>query len=454
MNTDLTVGKPFKVIVSFSLPLLLSTALQQFYNTADSMIVGQYTGSPGLAAIGAAYPITLFFVAIATGASMGCSVKIAELFGARRHGDLKTSVFTTLIALSILGVVLAAAGILLSGPLMTLLNANSDIYVDAKAYLAIYSVGVLPMLVYNAATAVFTGLGDSRRPLYLLFMSSLLNIVLDIIAVRSLKMGVAGAAWATTISQLVAAVLSIILVIRRIHKLESSDSFRYFDRRMLGEMSKVALPTIFQQSCVALTHTIVQSILNTYDTQIIAGYEAASKLHNFAYMCFNTLGTALASFAAQCYGAKKYERVRTGFKISTSLCLGCTVVVIALFQLIPNQLLNLFLDGSQEALAIEAGVNFLRIISPVYLPICFIITIGGLLRGLGKSFTFFVETLIEFTVRVAMCFVLTRVLASYTGLMWAWYFGSSCGFIMCVALYFRLYTKGPLSSISRRAKNA
>ncbi len=172
---------------------------------------------------------------------------------------------------------LAAAGILLSGPLMTLLNANSDIYGDAKAYLAIYSVGVLPMLVYNAATAVFTGLGDSRRPLYLLFMSSLLNIVLDIIAVRSLKMGVAGAAWATTISQLVAAVLSIILVIRRIHKLESSDSFRYFDRRMLGEMSKVALPTIFQQSCVALTHTIVQSILNTYDTQIIAGYEAASQ---------------------------------------------------------------------------------------------------------------------------------------------------------------------------------
>ena len=454
MNTDLTVGKPLKVLVTFSLPLLLSTALQQFYNTADSMIVGQYTGSPGLAAIGAAYPITLFFVAIATGASMGCSVKIAELFGARRNRDLKTSVFTTLTALTVLGAALAIVGVLLSGPLMTLLNANDTIYADAKAYLAIYSVGVLPMLVYNAATAVFTGLGDSRKPLLLLFMSSMLNIVLDILAVNNLKMGVAGAAWATTISQAVAAILSVILVIRRIHKIESAEAFKYFDTKMLGEMAKVALPTIFQQSCVAITHTIVQSILNTYDTQIIAGYEAASKLHNFAYMCFNTLGTALASFAAQCYGAGKYDRVRTGFKISTALCLGCTLVVIALFQLIPNPLLNLFLDGEREALAVEAGVNFLRIISPVYLPICFIITIGGLLRGLGKSFTFFVETLIEFTVRVAMCFVLTRVLASYTGLLWAWYFGSSCGFIMCAVLYFRLYTKGPLSSISRRTQKA
>lgn len=435
--TDLTRGRPLKVIWSFSLPLLLSTALQQLYNIADSIIVGQYTGAAGLAAIGAAYPITLFYIAFATGAGMGCSVIISQLFGARRIGQLKSAVFTALLALMGLGVILTGAGVALAGPLMRLLNAPVDLYASARNYLAIYSVGVVFMFLYNAATAVFTGLGDSRRPLYFLMMSSVMNIGLDILAVGPLKMGVEGAAWATTISQAVAAILSCVLVTRRIRALETAEPFRYFDRALLGSMAKIALPSIFQQSCVALSHTILQSLVNTFDTAVIAGYEAASKLHNFAYMCFNTLGTALSSFVAQCYGAGKYRRIHRGFWVSTGLCFGFTLAVIALFQSIPAQLAGLFVDAGSEAAVIDVSVHYLRIISPVYSIICFIITTGGLLRGVGKSMTFFVETLLEFAVRVSMCFVLTRALDSYTGLMWAWYFGSPCGFLMCAALFRR-----------------
>lgn len=437
MITDLTQGKPLKVIWTFSVPLLLSTALQQLYNIADSVIVGQFTGSAGLAAIGAAYPITLFFIAFATGASMGCSVIISQLFGAKRISDLKTAVFTALIALFAMGVALAALGVGLSGPLMRLLNAPEAIFDDAKAYLAIYSVGVIPMFIYNAATAIYTGLGDSKRPLYFLLMSSVLNVILDIIAVAPLKMGVAGAAWATTISQAVSAILSALLITRKIKSLEAPEGYRYFDKKLLVSMGRIALPSIFQQSCVALSHTILQSLVNSYDTAVIAGYEAASKLHNFAYMCFNTLGTALSSFVAQCYGAGKYNRIKEGFKVSTALCFGFTLVVIAIFQLFPAQLAGLFVDFSAEADVIAVSVNYLRIISPVYSIICFIITTGGLLRGVGKSMTFFIETIIEFAVRVIMCFVLTKALASYTGLMWAWYFGSPTGFAMCLFLYFK-----------------
>ncbi len=437
MITDLTVGKPLKVIWRFSLPLLLSTALQQLYNIADSIIVGRYTGSMGLAAIGAAYPITLFFVAFATGASMGCSVIISQLYGARRMRDLKSAVFTALISLLGLGIVLSAAGILLSGPLVRLLNAPADLYPHAKSYLAIYSAGVVFMFLYNAATAIFTGLGDSRRPLYFLLLSSVLNVILDILAVGPLALGVKGAAWATTISQAVSAVLSCSLVAKKITALPSEGQHKYFDRALLGSMAKIGLPSVFQQSCVALSHTILQSLVNTFDTGVIAGYEAASKLHNFAYMCFNTLGTALSSFVAQCYGAKKYERIKRGFWVSTGLCFAFTLCVIALFQSIPAQLAGLFVDADAEAGVIETGVSYLRIISPVYSIICFIITTGGLLRGVGKSMTFFVETVIEFAVRVGMCFVLTKALSSYTGLMWAWYFGSPCGFLMCLGLYFR-----------------
>ena len=434
---DLTVGKPLSVIWRFSLPLLLSTALQQIYNIADSVIVGQYTGSAGLAAIGAAYPITLFYIAIATGASMGCSVIISQLFGARRLGDLKSAVYTAFLSLLGVGVVLSLLGVVLSGPLMRLLNAPDSIFASARAYLAIYSVGALFMYLYNAATAVFTGLGDSQRPLYFLIASSALNIVLDIIAVGPLAMGVAGAAWATVISQAAAAGFSCAFVIKKIRGIESEESFRYFDLQLLRKMSDIAVPGIFQQCCVALSHTILQGLVNTFDTSVIAGYEAASKLHNFAYMCFNTLGTALSSFVAQCYGAGKRERIIRGFWVSTALCFGFTLFVIAVFQIFPYQLAGIFVDASAESDVIAVSVNYLRIISPVYSIICFIITTGGFLRGIGKSMTFFIETIIEFIVRVVMCFVLTGALASYTGLMWAWYFGSPCGFIMCVFLFLR-----------------
>ncbi len=441
MTTDLTTGRVSRVILTFSLPLLLSTMLQQFYNIADSMIVGQFTGSGGLAAIGAAYPVTLFFVAIATGASMGTSVVMSQLFGAGKKDKLHKAVYTALISLAVLGAVLTLLGIALAGPLMHLLNASDHIFGNARLYLAIYAAGVLPMLIYNAVGGVFTGLGDSKLPLYLLLVSSVLNVILDYIAVRFLRWGVAGAALATSFSQLVAAILAVVILLRRMKVITGARADGYFDRTILGDIARAAVPCILQQGCVALTHTIVQSILNTYDTDIIAGYEAASKLHNFAYMGLNTIGTAFASFTAQCYGADKRGRIFEGFRTTIYICLGITAVIIALFQLLPGQLIRLFIDGDTAPLVIEAGTNYLRIISPVYSIICFIIATGGLLRGVGRSFAFFVETVLEFTVRVTMCFVLTRVLSSYTGLMWAWYFGSSFGFLMCVGLSIQSYRR-------------
>lgn len=441
MTKDLTTGSVPKTLLLFSLPLLLSTLLQQFYNIADSMIVGQFTGESGLAAIGAAYPITLFFVAIATGTSMGCSVVVSRLFGAGEHERIPSAAFTALTAFGVVGLAVSLIGILLSGLLMVLLNAPTSIFANAKAYLAIYAVGVFAMLIYNAASGIFTGLGDSRTPLYLLLTSSCANVVLDYIAVRFLRWGVIGAAWATTFSQYLAAGLAVFILIRRMGKPKHSRVQMQFDRTVLVEIFHSAVPCIFQQSCVACTHTIIQGLLNTYDTSVIAGYEAASKLHNFFYMSLNTLGTAFSAFTAQCRGAGKYKRVREGFKITTLICLGCTLVVVSLFQIFPNALINLFIDSQKNPLVMEAGVNYLRIISPVYFPICFIVATGGLLRGAERSTAFFVETMLEFAVRVIMCFVLTRLLASYTGLMWAWYFGSSCGFLMCLGLTIHTYRK-------------
>ena len=441
LTTDLTEGKVSRVILTFSLPLLLSTILQQFYNIADSMIVGNFAGTVSLAAVGAAYPITLFFVAVATGASMGGSVVISQRFGARRMEELKQAIFTALLSFAVLGAVLAGVGAALSGTLMHLLNAQEEIFASARAYLIIYAVGVFPMLVYNASTGIFTGLGDAKLPLLLLFISSVLNVILDYIAVRFLHWGVVGAAWATTFSQLVAAALSVMFMAKRLRALFPDGGRARFSAGILRDIASASVPCILQQGSVALGHSIMQGILNTYDTAIIAGYEAASKLHNFAYMGLNTVGTALATFTAQCYGAGKFKRIKEGYRVSLLICLGCAVCVIALFVLIPDQLIGLFLEDGADPLVIEAGRNYLRIIGPLYLIIIVIIATGGLLRGVGRSTTFFIETVLEFVVRIVMCFVLTKSLNSYTGLFWAWYFGSSSGFLMCSALAFHTFRK-------------
>ena len=440
---DLTVGKPAGVIWRFSLPLLLSMALQQIYNIADSIIVGQFTGADGLAAIGAAYPITLIYIAIATGASMGCSVVIGRLYGEKNMTALKTAIYTAIIAMLALGIVAALIGIFGARGIMSLLGTPDNVFDDAAAYLAIYAFGVIGNFVYNTANAIYTGLGDSRRPLYFLLMSSVLNIILDLIAVAVLNMGVAGAAWATAISQFTAAILSTVLLVRKIRELHTEEKPTLFSGLQLKEMGRVAVPSIIQQCCVALSHTVIQRVVNSFGSTVMAGYEAGSKVHNFAYMCMNTLGTAFSSFAAQNTGARKPARVREGYKYATLMCLAFSIVVIIILQLFPATLVGLFVDADTNADVIEVGVNYMRIISPDYLLICFIIIAGGLLRGIGRIRDFLIVTLLDFAVRISMSFFLCLGIDwGYTGLFWAWYFGSAVDLIICMIWYRKMCRPG------------
>ena len=441
---DLTTGKPFSVILRFSLPLLLSMALQQCYNIADSVIVGQFTGHSGLAAIGAAYPITLIYIAVATGASMGCSVVIAQLFGAKRMTDLKTAIYTAIIALLTLGIILGGAGILLATPILRLLDTPDSTLENAGAYLAIYAFGVIGNFVYNTATSVFTGLGDSKRPLYFLLLSSVLNVILDIIAVGPLDMGVAGAAWATAISQFVSAFLSVLVLVKKTRaELSLPDKAPKFNKSILIEMCRFSIPAIIQQCCVAFSHTILQRLVNSYGEVFMAGYEAASKIHNFVYMCFNTIGTAFSTFAAQNFAAEKKDRVRLGVNSSTSLIFIFTVIAVLILQLFPSALMGLFVDAEANPGVIEVGKQFLRIISPDYLLICFIIVGGGLLRGVGRARDFLLVTVMDFAIRIAMSYVLSLfVLGSYTGMFWAWYFGSAADLAVLLLLYRRMLKGG------------
>ena len=446
---DLTAERPAKIILLFSLPLLLSMALQQIYNIADSVIVGRFAGGDGLAAIGAAYPITLIFIAVATGASMGISVIVGQLFGAKELAKLKTAVFTAIFSMLALGVVMAAAGVLGARAILTALGTEG-VLEDATAYLAIYSVGVVANFVYNTVTAIYTGLGDSKRPLYFLLLSSVLNVVLDYLAVAIWNKGVAGAAWATTFSQFVAAILSAGVLTRRIRGMKLEEKVPLFSKEQLMQMCRISIPSIVQQCCVAFSHTLIQRVVNSFGTTVMAGYEASSKIHNFVYMCMNTLGTAFSSFSAQNFGAGRRDRIREGYRWACIMCFLFSAAVIVLLQSAPQVLVGMFVDAEENAGIIEVGVKYLRIISPDYLLISFIIISGGLLRGIGRIRDFLFVTLLDFAIRIGMSYLLCLpgfVGMGYTGLFWAWYFGSAVDLAVCTVWYRRMCRKGELSEL-------
>jgi len=216
--TDMTIGNPFKILWTFSVPMLLSSLFQQLYNIVDSIVAGKFIGVNALAAVGASYPITALFIAVAVGSSMGCSVVVAQIFGSKKYTTMKSAISTAIISLTSLSIILTILGSVFCKPLMRLLHTPENIFSDSALYLQIYISGIIFLFLYNTATAIFNGLGDSKTPLYLLIFSSIFNIILDLVFVIVFKMGVSGVAWATFIAQGISSILSIVCLIMRLRK--------------------------------------------------------------------------------------------------------------------------------------------------------------------------------------------------------------------------------------------
>ena len=303
MNKDLTVGKPESVLWRFCLPLFGSIIFQQLYNLADSFVAGKFVGENALAAVGNSYEITLIFIAFAFGCNIGCSVIVSQLFGAKRMADLKTAVYTTLISSGVVCLLLMGLGTLLCTDLLQLINTPEDILPDSKLYLDIYILGLPFVFYYNVATGIFSALGDSKTPFYFLAASSLSNIAVDILFVTAFKMGVAGAAWATFLCQGVSCVLALVVVFRRFRTIEAE----------FKKIAVVAVPSILQQSFISVGNIVIQGVINTFGSSVMAGYSAAVKMNNLVITSFTTLGNGISNYTAQNIGAEKPERVRQGF---------------------------------------------------------------------------------------------------------------------------------------------
>lgn len=441
MVKDLTKGAVTPLLLRFSVPLLVSVIFQQLYSIADSVIAGNFIDKDALAAIGASYPITMIYLAIGTGMNIGCSVVISTFFGAKDHRNMKTAVFTSLISSFVLAAVLTISGLLTSGPFLKLLKTELTVFDDARAYLNIYVLGMVFMLMYNICTGIFTSLGDSRTPLYFLIGSSVGNVLLDILFVVIFRMGVPGTAWATFICQGICAVLAFAVLIRRISKIESA-KFRYFEWSMLGRISRLSVPSILQQSFVSVGNLFIQGLVNSCGIDVMAGYSSAIKLNTFAVTCFSTVGNSVSSFAAQNTGALQFDRVKKGYKVGAMLAAGIAVIFSLCYVIFAEQLIYIFMDSADanNAAAAEAGTHFLTIVSPFFLTVGLKLNSDGVLRGSGNINAFMITTFSDLILRVLFAFILCPVYGA-TGIWLSWPIGWFISSVISNVLFFRHYRR-------------
>ena len=431
----MTEGKPSRILWAFSIPMLISVMFQQIYNIADSMIAGKFVGEGALAAVGASYPITMIFMAIAMGCNIGCSVVISQLFGARKYGEMKTAITATFFSCGALSILLTLLGLLFCHPMLEMIRTPDNIFSDAALYLNIYIGGLAFLFLYNICTGIFTALGDSRTPLYFLIGSSIGNIILDLVFVIFLKMGVAGVAWATFIAQGISCILSAVTLTSRVRSVRTQEKPALFSLAMLGKISWIAVPSILQQSFISVGNIFIQFLVNGFGSAAIAGYSAAVKLNTFSITSITTLANGLSSFTAQNIGAGKLERVRKGFR-SSIVMLACVVLpFFIVYFFFDEHMLMLFMNKESDV-AIGIGREFLRIVSPFYIIVGFKLMADGVLRGAGSMKCFMIATFTDLLLRVILAFAFSGSFGT-TGIWMAWPVGWSLAAVLSVAFYMK-----------------
>lgn len=381
-TTMMTEGSVVKNILLFSIPLILGNLLQQLYNTVDSIIVGKYVGSNALAAIGSSTSLVYLLIAFSQGVSVGAGVVISQRLGQRKKEGVQISVHTALALAGVLGIILTAGGILLSKEILVWMNTPTEVMNDAVTYLRLYSAGMLFNVVYNMAAGILNAAGNSKRPLVYLAIASVINLVLDLVFIVEMKMGIAGAAIATNIGQVVSCVLSI-LYLMRIHT-DYQVNLRKIKihKETAGLIIKIGLPTGFQNMVISLSNILVQSSVNSFGANAMAGFGAYMKVDGFNVLPVTSFGMAATTFVGQNYGAGKLERVKKGMWVTFGIGIVYTIATGILLLSFSEPIMRFF---SSDAEVIAYGQQAMYFFCPFYWVLSILHALSGTVRGAGKS---------------------------------------------------------------------
>ena len=434
MVKDLTVGTPSKTLWIYTVPLVLSTIFQQLYTMADSMIAGKYAGKTALAAVGASYPITMIFIALAAGTNIGCSVVISQLFGSKRMESMKTAAYTSIVSTFVLSVFMTVLGAIFCSGMIKMLKTPQDIFYESSLYLRIYIFGVVFLFMYNTCNGIFTALGDSKTPLYFLIMSSVFNVVLDLVFVIKFKWGVAGVAWATFIAQGVAGVMAFFVLINRLKKIETKGKITFLSIDMLKRISVMAVPSACQKSFVSVGNLMIQTLVNSFGSDVIAGFSAGMRINTFVVTNIITLGNGLSGYVAQNYGACKVDRVKEGVKAGYIMMSVFGLVSTLILMLFPRQLMGLFVDPTEGRAVIDVGAKFLWVVAPFFVVACLKICCDSVLRGTSCAVPFMVTTFADLILRVGLSFILVDSFGEM-GIWYSWPIGWAIGAVLSFIFY-------------------
>lgn len=428
--------KPVKALAVFTLPMIIGNLFQQFYTMVDSVVVGRFVSEEALAAVGASYSFTNVFICIAIGGGVGASVITSRYLGARNYKKMMQSAYTALISFLILSILLAAFGLFYGRTFMVYLNTPDNILDMASEYLRIYFWGLPFLFMYNVLSAIFNAIGRSRIPLYLLIFSSLLNVFLDIYMVCSLGMGVSGVAWATFLAQGVSVILSFLLLIKEFRKY-SSHLEAAFDTASFFDMSKVALPSILQQSTVSIGMLLVQSVVNSFGTEMLAGFSAAMRIESICIVPMAAIGNAMSSYTAQNLGAARQERVRKGYHTANGFVLFFAVVIAIVLECFYSPIVRLFLGENGTQLALQTGNGYLKFMGFFFILIGLKMNTDGLLRGAADMKMFTIANLANLALRV----FIAVTMAPRFGIAMVWY-AVPIGWLINLLISFMEYRTG------------
>ena len=382
-NTNLmTEGSIVKNLLLFALPLILGNLLQQMYNAADSIIVGNFVGSNALAAVGSSGSPIYLLIGFSQGVAVGAGVVISQYLGAGDHKETREAVHTSLAIAVLMGLVLTIGGVACCRTLLTAMNTPAEVMGDAVTYLRLYFGGVLFSVVYNMTAGILNAAGNSRRSLVYLAAASVTNIVLDLVLIAGLKMGVAGAAIATDLSQLVSCVLSLRFLMKTDDACHVELSGIRLHRSMAGRIIRVGLPTGIQNMVISFSNVLVQASVNSYGAAAMAGFAAYMKIDGFNILPVSSISMAATTFVGQNYGAGRLDRVKKGTWVTLAVGVVYTLITGTLLLLGQNAILHLF---TQDEAVVAFGAAAMRWFCPFYFLLSILHGLAGAVRGTGAS---------------------------------------------------------------------
>lgn len=406
MIKDLTEWKITKTLILFALPMLVWNIVQQIYNIADTIIVWKFISETALASVWAAFPIFFLLISIPIWLATWASVIMSQLFWAKKNKDVKKASYTALIAAWILGIIVSLIWIFLCKPILNLLNTPEDIIFWSQQYLQIIFACIGFLFVYDMATSTFNALWDSRTPLVFLIISALLNIGLDLLFVIRFWWWISGAAFATGISRIVATILAVRTLLRRLKKFNTEKIDKFFDFSLLKSMTGIAIPAMLNHSLVAVWALAIQAVINSFGSNIIAWYTAASKVDTLAMMPIMNLSFALATFAAQNLGSGQVDRAKKWFKSALIISICFSIFMATIILLWWEEIMRLFLDSEINNEITTFGKEYLMVVAFWYIIMWFLFDSGAILRASGTMKPFVISTIISIWAKIAAAYLL------------------------------------------------